>query len=139
MKPVFSATPTPSSATSTTPKGANPVKVGTSCTMKVARAVPVSWLAMRIGSPVRGSSSANSIGARIAEAIQVSTSSNRNRMAGSGSRLPTVSMPFRARSTKLPRPEAGVRSGCVLAMDAPSVAVGLSRAPGRRQSSTSNR
>ena len=41
MKPVFSATPTPSNATSTTPSGANPVKVGTSCTRKVVRAVPV--------------------------------------------------------------------------------------------------
>ena len=118
MKPVFSATPTPSSATSTTPSGANPVKVGTSWTMKVVSAVPVNWLAMRSGSPVRGCVSANSIGARIAEATQVSTSNSRNRIAGSGSRLPAASMPFRARSTKLPRSAADLRgpSDCAFAM-----------------------
>ena len=42
MKPVFSATPTPSSATSTTPNGANPVNVVTSRAMNVASASPVS-------------------------------------------------------------------------------------------------
>ena len=118
MNPVFSATPTPSSATSTTPSGANPVKVGTSRTRKVASAVPVNWLAMRSGSSLRGSISANSMGDRIAETIQVSTSSSRNRTAGSGSRLPMVSMPFSARSTS-PPPEAVRFRGVASAMAPP--------------------
>ena len=139
MKPVFSATPTPSSATSTTPRGANPVKVGTSCTMKVVRAVPVNWLAMRSGSPVRGFVSANSIGDKMAEAIQVRTSSSRNRIAGSGSRLPTVSMPFRARSTKPPPSGDACRSGRAFAMAEPHSLSSAWTPRGSRQSSTSNR
>ena len=139
MKPVFSATPTPSITTGTTPSGANPVKVGTSCTMKVVRAAPVSWLAMRNGSPVRGFVSANSIGDRMAEAIQVSTSSSRNRIAGSGSRLPTVSMPFRARSTKPPPSGGAFRSGRAFAMAEPRLPPNTWTPPGRGQSSTSNR
>ena len=139
MKPVFSATPTPSSATSTTPRGTNSVNVSTISTMNVAKAVPVSWLAMRSASPVRGSVSANSTWARSAEAIQVRTSSSRNSIAGSGSRLPTVSMPFRARSTKPPPPAAVLRSGRVSAIGEPRSPSSPQGARGRRQSSTSNK
>ena len=97
MKPVFSATPTPSSATSTTPNGANPVNVVTSRAMNVASASPVSWFWIRTGSSVTGWMSANWTGARIAEAIQVRNSRSRNRIAGSGSLLPTTSMAVRKR------------------------------------------
>ena len=110
MKPVFSATPTPSSATSTTPRGGNPVNVGTRLTMNSVSAVPVNWFAMRSGSPVRGCVSVNAIGASSAEATQVSSSRSRNRIAGSGSRLPTVSTLLRNRSMAPPRPSLSGRS-----------------------------
>ena len=97
MNPVFSATPTPRSATSTTPSGANPVNVVTSRAMNVASASPVSWFWIRTGSPVTGWMSANWIGASSTEAIQVRNSSSRKRIAGSGSLLPTTSMAFRNR------------------------------------------
>ena len=119
MKPVFSATPTPSSATSTTPRGGNPVNVGTRLTMNAVSAVPVNWFAMRSGSPVRGCASVNSIGASSADATHVSSSRSRNRMAGSGSRLPTASTPLRKRSMAPPRRSLSgrsSRSACVAAM-----------------------
>ena len=130
MKPVFSATPTPRSATSTTPNGANPVKVGTSCSMKVVRAGPVNWLAIRNGSSLRGSISANSTGERIAETIHVSTSNSRNRTAGSGRRFPIASIPFSARSTNPPPSAARVRGRLSLsAMSPPSRKSRRSRIP----------
>ena len=73
---------------------------------------------MRSGSPVRGSVSANSIGASRAEATQVSSNSSRNSIAGSGSRLPAASMPLRTRETKPPLRLAAFRclSDCAFAM-----------------------
>ena len=128
MKPVFSATPTPSSATSTTPRGGNPVNVGTRLTMNSVSAVPVNWFATRSGSPVRGCVSVNATGASSADATHVSSRRRRNRIAGSGSRLPTVSTLLRKRSMALPRPVLSGRSSrsvCVFVMRSTSVSSGL--------------
>ena len=108
MKPVCSATPRPSIATSTTPSGGKLTNVATICAMKPVRLVPASWLTTRIGSPLRGSMALNSTPASSAETIHTASISSRNSSAGSGSLLPTRSTPSRKRVTT-PRGAASER------------------------------
>ncbi len=99
--PASSATPTPSIATSTTPRGAKPVKMLTMFDRKYARADPLSRLTTRIGSPDRGSISVNCTGARRADSAHTTKSPMRNSMAGSGSLFPMRSMLPSMRLTRL--------------------------------------
>ncbi|OHE87121.1 MAG: hypothetical protein A2579_00055 [Lysobacterales bacterium RIFOXYD1_FULL_69_11] len=102
MKPVCSATPRPSIATSTTPKGAKLTNVCTIVAMKAVRLAPLSRLTICTGSPLRGSISPKLTLASSADSAQVASMRIRNSTAGSGSLLPTRSTPSRKRVT-MPR------------------------------------
>ena len=101
-------------ATRTTPNGAKVTKVFTMVARKLASDVPLSWLMIRNGSPVRGSMSANWTGASSAEATQVISNAMTKRTAGSGNLLPVVSIQVRARSRN-PRPAGASAMECSLA------------------------
>ena len=99
MNPVCSATPTPKSATRTTPSGANPVNTFTMFARKVARLVPDSWFCT---TSVRAPSLAgivNSWPASSHDAIHTTTRAITKSAAGSGKRLPTRSTQWSAFST----------------------------------------
>ena len=97
MKPVYSATPSPSIATSTTPSGGKVTKVLTIFAMKSVRAAGASRFLISIGAPVRGSMSLKTRPDMAQEVAHTTASSNANRMAGSGSLLPATSIQFRTR------------------------------------------
>jgi hypothetical protein len=113
MKPVCSATPRPSIATSTTPSGAKLTKVRTMSAMKAVKLVPASRFLMLIASPVRGSTSAKLTLASSADSTQVASIRIRNRTAGSGSLLPMRSTASRKRVTA-PRGTAGAGVGSLM-------------------------
>src|SRR6056297_538194 len=124
-KPVCSATPTPSSATSTTPSGAKLVNVDTMLVRKAAISVPLSWLTTRIGSPVAGCTALKSMPDSSQDSSHVTISNRKNSAAGSGSLLPTRSIAFRLRSSSVRCPG---NACCVCALevvDASCVASGL--------------
>ena len=100
MKPVCSATPRPSIATSTTPNGAKLTKVCTIVAMNAVRLAPLSRLTIWTGSPLRGSISPKLTFASTADSAQVTSIRIRNSTAGSGSLLPTRSTPSRKRVTR---------------------------------------
>jgi hypothetical protein len=101
MKPVCSATPRPSIATSTTPSGGKFTKVLTISAVKPVRLAPASRFLTWIGWPLRGSSSANCTFDSSADTIQTTSINPRNSSAGSGSRLPMRSTASRKRTRKL--------------------------------------
>ncbi len=101
MKPVASATPMPSIATSTTPSGWNLTKVSTIADMKPVSDSPDSMLTTASGLPVRGSTAANSTVESTADNTATSAVSSTNNSAGSGSLLPIRSTPSSTRSRRV--------------------------------------
>ena len=98
MNPVCSATPRPSIATRTTPKGGKLTKVLTIAEVKPVSASPDSMFRIWMGAPLRGSTSLKATLASNQDATATTTSSSRNSMAGSGSLLPACSMASSARA-----------------------------------------
>src|SRR5690606_38293958 len=117
MKPVCSATPRPSIATSTTPSGAKLTKVRTMSAMNVVKLVPASRLRIWMGSPLRGSSSLKLTLASSADTAQTASISSRNSTAGSGRRLPTRSTASRKRVTTPRGASAGAVRGWFIRWD----------------------
>jgi hypothetical protein len=144
MKPVCSATPRPSIATSTTPSGGKSVNVFTIFERKPASASPLSWLFTWMGaeemiSPAsprfteRGSMSVNCTGASTAESTQVSSSARTKSTAGSGSLLPAHSIQLSARWEKVGGAPGVLSVDAMMTMVMVSFAGGRSmRGPGRR-------
>ena len=91
MKPVCSATPRPSIATSTTPSGGNDTKVCTICAMNPVKLAPDSRLFTTIGLPLRGSMASKVTPDSAHDTAQTSSINSRKSTAGSGRRLPTRS------------------------------------------------
>ncbi|MCR6626352.1 MAG: hypothetical protein NVV67_08815 [Pseudoxanthomonas sp.] len=91
MKPVCSATPSPSIATSTTPNGGKLTNVRTSPAMNAVKDVPASWFATSMGWPERGSMASNDTPDNHQDTTHTSTIRIRNSTAGSGNRLPVRS------------------------------------------------
>src|SRR5690606_15428613 len=82
---------------STTPSGGKVTKVFTMRAMKSVRAVGASRFLTWMAWPVRGSTSVNTMPDMAQEVSQTTASSSANRIAGSGSLLPTTSMAFSMR------------------------------------------
>jgi len=106
MKPVCSATPRPSIATSTTPNGGKLTKVFTSPAMKPVSDVPATWLTIWMGWPERGSMALNDTPDNHHDTSHTTTIRIRNSAAGSGNRLPVRSI----RSSRRVVRERGVAS-----------------------------
>jgi len=99
INPECSATPTPSIATNTIPKGAKLVNVVTIPDRKAAREAPVKRLLITIGLFDLGSISLNSNVDNPAESSQMANIRMTNKIAGSGSLFPPRSMRSSARFT----------------------------------------
>jgi hypothetical protein len=106
-KPLCSATPTPSRATSTTPSGWKPVKVWTMSERNVAIAGPVSWLTTSRATGPAFDGTSKLVPASNAEAIHTNTRASTKSAAGSGRALPARS----TRSSSLPPLPGGVGLG----------------------------
>ena len=91
MNPVCSATPTPSRATKTTPRGAKPVKTVTMLARNAARLGPESWFWTTSVRAPSLAGTVNSWPASSNDAIQTATRATTKSAAGSGKRLPTRS------------------------------------------------
>ncbi len=107
--PDFSATPTPSMATSTTPSGAKPVKLSTSPVKMRRTPSPFTRLTARImpssATPFepagRGSSTATPKYPNMPDSSTMPSASSANSVTGCGSRLPSHSTPSRKRVNAL--------------------------------------
>ena len=89
--PLPSATPIPIMVTSTSPSGANPVKLCTASVNMRCTFAGVSRLTARIGVPSLGCGTCTPSAAAIAETITTIRHSTANSVIGSGSRLPSRS------------------------------------------------
>ena len=97
MKPVYSATPRPSMATSTTPSGGKVTKVVTIFEMNSVRLTGASKFLISMAWLERGSISPKLTPDKAQDVTQTTASNSANSTAGSGNLLPTISIPFRAR------------------------------------------
>ena len=105
IQPLDSATPTPSMATRTTPRGAKPVKLETACSsiytipLRLNRlftsmfCVSISPVVRLIRSPTSEKPAAD----RIPDRTTIPTAKSANRAMGWGSLFPTLSTPFKNR------------------------------------------
>ena len=116
MKPVCSATPRPSMATSTTPSGGKVTKVLTIAAMKPVSEAPASRFLISMGLPVRGSSASKLMPDIAQDTTHTTSISSRNSTAGSGSLLPMRSTRSSERAIQ---PRGAAVSGVAGVMRAP--------------------
>jgi hypothetical protein len=108
MRPLPSAMPIPSIATSTVPSGAKPVKFGTICVSIRCSPVTVIRLTGLISSPVPGCVTTRLNCAVMPDSTTTSSAISANSVPGWGSALPTRSMTVRDRFSQ---PWAGAAAG----------------------------